>query len=378
MTTTTNVDQIKLNIMTQEQYNSATISPTELYAITDAQVIADKLGSSTVGSTTQPIYLNSGVPTVTSYSLAKSVPADAVFTDTTYSVFTGANGSSAGTTGLVKQPAATDNTKFLKGDCTWATPTDTKNTAGSTDTSSKIFLVGATSQAANPQTYSHDTVFVDTSGRLNSAAPASSASDTTVATTAWVAGKGYLTSHQTIKINGITGATSNNYGTCSTAAGTAEKAVTLTAGTFNLETGARVVVKFTVTNTASNPTLKVGSATAKAIQYRGAAITAGYLAANRSYEFVYDGTNFQLIGDVNTDTDTKTAQNISTTNNTYPMLLGYTANATANIGNQPALFGSGIKANPSTSQIVANSYAFGANATMQYNSNTEAIEFVFS
>ena len=43
--------------------------------------------------------------------------------------------------------------------------TDTKNTAGSTDTSSKIFLIGATSQAANPQTYSDNEVYA-TSGVL--------------------------------------------------------------------------------------------------------------------------------------------------------------------------------------------------------------------
>lgn len=42
-------------------------------------------------------------------------------TDTTYSDFTGANGSSAGTHGLVPAPAATDNTKFLCGDGTWKT-----------------------------------------------------------------------------------------------------------------------------------------------------------------------------------------------------------------------------------------------------------------
>ena len=36
---------------------------------------------------------------------------------------------------------------------------DTKDTAGSTDTSSKIFLIGATSQAANPQTYSDNQVY---------------------------------------------------------------------------------------------------------------------------------------------------------------------------------------------------------------------------
>lgn len=45
---------------------------------------------------------------------------------------------------------------------------DTKNTAGSTNTSSKIFLIGATSQAANPQTYSHDTAYVGTDGYLYS------------------------------------------------------------------------------------------------------------------------------------------------------------------------------------------------------------------
>lgn len=37
--------------------------------------------------------------------------------------------------------------------------TDTLNTTGSTDTSNKIYLVGATSQAANPQTYSDDEVY---------------------------------------------------------------------------------------------------------------------------------------------------------------------------------------------------------------------------
>ena len=79
-------------------------------------------------------------------------------------------GSSNGAHGLVPQPLAADKDKYLKGDGTWASPanTDTKNTAGSTDTSSKIYLIGATSQAANPQTYSHDTAYVGTDGCLYS------------------------------------------------------------------------------------------------------------------------------------------------------------------------------------------------------------------
>ena len=48
------------------------------------------------------------------------------------------------------------------------TDNDTKNTAGATDTSSKIFLVGATSQGANPQTYTHDTAYVGADGYLYS------------------------------------------------------------------------------------------------------------------------------------------------------------------------------------------------------------------
>lgn len=43
---------------------------------------ATKLGTTTKGSATQPIYLNAGVPTETTYTLGTSVPSDAVFTDT--------------------------------------------------------------------------------------------------------------------------------------------------------------------------------------------------------------------------------------------------------------------------------------------------------
>jgi len=70
---------------------------------------------------------------------------------------------SGGTTGQVLKKKSGTNY-----DTEWATPTDTKNTAGSTDSSSKLFLIGATSQAANPQTYSQDTAYVGTDGNLYS------------------------------------------------------------------------------------------------------------------------------------------------------------------------------------------------------------------
>uniref|UniRef100_UPI00261FE783 hypothetical protein n=1 Tax=uncultured Bilophila sp. TaxID=529385 RepID=UPI00261FE783 len=91
-----------------------------------------------------------------------------------------------------------------------------------------------------------------------------------------------------------------HYGSCATEAATAAKVVACTG--FVLAAGSRITVRFTVTNTAASPTLNVNSTGAKAIRYRNAAISAGYLAANRTYDFVYDGTYYQLVGDVDSNT----------------------------------------------------------------------------
>lgn len=52
-----------------------------------AATSANKLNTN-AGSTTQPVYFSNGVPVKTTYTLGKSVPSDAKFTDTTYSVAT--------------------------------------------------------------------------------------------------------------------------------------------------------------------------------------------------------------------------------------------------------------------------------------------------
>ena len=100
-----------------------------------------------------------------------------------------------------------------------------------------------------------------------------------------------------------------NYGTCSTAAATVAK--TVACDNFTLTTGAEITVKFTVTNTAASPTLNVNGTGAKAIYYRGSTISAGYLAANRTYTFRYNGTQYELVGDINTDSNTNTAHSHS-------------------------------------------------------------------
>ena len=85
----------------------------------------------------------------------------------------------------------------------------------------------------------------------------------------------------------------STYGTCSTAAGTVGKSVTL-AG-FTLFTGARITVKFTYANTASNPTLNVNGTGAKAIWARNEAIVEKYYwTAQARVDFIYDGTHWVM------------------------------------------------------------------------------------
>lgn len=89
-----------------------------------------------------------------------------------------------------------------------------------------------------------------------------------------------------------------HYAVCSTAAAAAAKTAALSG--FKLVTGAWAAIKFTVTNTAANPTLNINGTGAKAVRYRSTAVSAGALAANRIYLMVYDGTYWQIIGDMDT------------------------------------------------------------------------------
>lgn len=101
-------------------------------------------------------------------TIAQNANGEITATKKTVRTMGAASSSAAGSTGLVPAPGSGKQSSFLRGDGTWVVPTDTKNTAGSTDSSSKLFIVGATSQAANPQTYSHDTAYVGTDGCLYS------------------------------------------------------------------------------------------------------------------------------------------------------------------------------------------------------------------
>ncbi len=99
---------------------------------------------------------------------------------------------------------------------------------------------------------------------------------------------------------GATGAAGKDgqmlYATCATAAATAAKVATLSAGTLKLAAGAAVSVKFTNANSVSSPTLNVGGTGAKTIRVNGAAMTSSayYWGAGAVVTFAYDGSYWNV------------------------------------------------------------------------------------
>ena len=93
------------------------------------------------------------------------VPLDVTYSDTSIShkiislpMASPASGNSQGRAGLI---TGVDKKKLDDF-------TDTKNTAGATNSTARLYLIGATSQGANPQTYSKDTVYIEDDGILMS------------------------------------------------------------------------------------------------------------------------------------------------------------------------------------------------------------------
>ena len=179
------------------------------------------------------------------------------------------------------------------------------------------------------------------------------------------------TAYNSLPYVGGTGA-SVLYGSSSTAAGTAAKVATI--ANYKLTTGALVLIEFTATNTASNPTLNISSTGAKAIYYNGAAVTASYLKAQHIYMMRYNGTQYDIVGDIdtNTDSDTKVTNIL---NNAAKAYVTGTTSASTNTGTQ--VFDSGVFLETFAGGLRVTSLNIGDGARLAYDSSNDAIKITF-
>ena len=304
--------------------------------------VANKLGTSNVGNNTTPIYLNGGTPTPLGYTIQKSVPADAEFTDTKYDVFTGATATTAGTAGLVKKPNAGDQNKFLKANGDWAVvdsfPAQSGNSGKFLTTdgtavswanvpeeiptqsgqSGKFLTTNGTAVSwadvpvEIPSQSGNSGKFLTTDGSSVSwaivdALPAQSGNNGKYLTTdgsdpswvslATVAGTGsYEDLSDKPSFNGIVlnASTSKSfYGTSSSAADATTKEVSIPNIT-TLEAGQIIIVQPSITSTVANSSLQLNEFTAYPMRYNGSAITTSTDSivwnANFPSLWVFDGT----------------------------------------------------------------------------------------
>ena len=191
---------------------------------------------------------------VNGHTVESDVPANAVFTDTTY---------------------------------TPASATPLKDGTGAVGTSAKY----AREDHVHPTDTTRAALASPTFTGTPKAPTATAGTNTTqIATTEFV---GNAVSGKVDTINGL------YYGECDTAAATAAKTVTLTNGDgFSLVAGAKVCIRFENANSASNPTLNVNSTGAKPIvRYGTTAIgttagASGDWSAGGVVLLVYDGTSW--------------------------------------------------------------------------------------
>lgn len=129
--------------------NTADATKSVKYAISAGSASSAAALTSNAGSSTQPVYFSGGKPIACSYTLGKSVPADALFTDHTYGNMKGATSSAAGSAGLVPAPNIGEQLKFLRADGTWVIPTNTTYSVGTTSYSGTTKLYTSTGSATD-------------------------------------------------------------------------------------------------------------------------------------------------------------------------------------------------------------------------------------
>ena len=368
------------------------------------------------------------------YTIAKSVPANAEFTDT-WDAMVGATSSAAGTKGYigVDPPTSGYNTKFWGADATWKTavtsvtikgtsPITVSSESAITTTGTRTISLdtvpiasggtGATtalaatnnlgalnwaSQGIKLTTENIDTDLTDgytyycsdgaatanLSGTFPKGIQRASGATTGGSGFKLVCMKSYHSSNYKIQVmitsnnniyyrvyasSGsfgmwriISQSTSVFYGTCSTAAATAAKTVTLSGNQmFELVTGITINVKFSNYNSATSPTLAVNDTDAKPIvKFGTTTVGTGTSTSWRSgatCTLTYDGTSWILH---EYDPYCVSQSNVTSDAN-YQLLLASTSGTSTTAWYTATNKSAKLYFNPSSGSLSVNGYVYGA------------------
>lgn len=125
---------------------------------------------------------------------------------------------------------------------------------------------------------------------------------------------------------------------------------------FTLTKGNVVAVKLYTSHSTGTMTLNVNSTGAKSCQY-GGSTTIPALDISKVYQFVYDGSYYQLIGEIDTDSNTYMTQTYTTTSANYPLLFrGAPGLTTTSSAATSGRYANTVYLNPSTGTLYATKF----------------------
>lgn len=273
--------------------------------------VAHQLENTTsVGSETQPVYFKQGVPTACSYQLNKTVPSDAVFTDTTYSSKSEANGGtdvSLVTTGEKynwnrKSDLVLGNTSYtaLKGSTKYAGSSTQGGAATSAEKLTNTSNIGNTNQ---PVYFTASGVPTAISYTINETAPSSSSDDSTVPTSkaVWTAvSNGIATANAMIYRGTISGGNTDAYGALTPFANKGWTYKVDTAGKIDgkaVEIGDMLICNTDGTSAATSSNYSTIAANWDVIQANIDGAVTGPSSSTNAHVAVFDGSTGKVIKD---------------------------------------------------------------------------------
>ena len=270
---------------------------------------ASKL-TTNAGSATQPVYFSEGVPTACSYQLNKTVPSDAVFTDTTYSSKSEANGGtdvSLVTTGEKynwnrKSNLVLGNTSYtaLAGSTKYAGSSTQGGAATSAEKLTNTSNIGNTNQ---PVYFTASGVPTAISYTINETAPSSSSDDSTVPTSkaVWTAvSNGIAAADAMIYRGTIAGGNTGAYGTLTPFANNGWTYKVTTAGKINgkaVEIGDMLICNKDGTTAATSSNYSTIAANWDVIQANIDGAVTGPASSTNAHVAVFNGATGKVIKD---------------------------------------------------------------------------------
>ena len=277
---------------------------------------AHKLEDTTsVGSETQPVYFKQGVPTACSYQLNKTVPSNAVFTDTDTKVTSAANHYAPSTvSGQDKSASASGGTAGWSIDVVKGVTLNTDgkgHVTGLSVTSAKLpanpvssSTVTGTGLTANSIVVGNGNSTVKTSGKgITATAPSSSSDDSTVPTSkaVWTAvSNGIAAADAMIYRGTIAGGSTGAYGALTPFANNGWTYKVTTAGKINgkaVEIGDMLICNTDGTSAATSSNYSTIAANWDVIQANIDGAVTGPASSTDAHVAVFNGATGKVIKD---------------------------------------------------------------------------------